>query len=211
MPAQLPVLLARAQDRFGGAIALLSGRRIEDLDHWLAPFRGTAVGVHGAQRRVAAGQPIQTGPAPDLAPVRAALAEGCKDLAGVWIEDKRVALALHFRAAAESAPACLALAAAVAARFGLRALPGKMVVELKPVDVDKGRALRGLMALPPFHGRRPLFLGDDCTDEHGFAAAQALGGAGVRIGPGPTGARFRLPDVTAALAWLQRSIDGGVP
>jgi trehalose 6-phosphate phosphatase len=77
-----------------------------------------------------------------------------------------------------------------------------MVLELRPADVDKGTAIRDFMAEPPFSGRIPLFLGDDATDEFGFAAVNAMGGLAVKVGEGESVAGCRMPDVAAVRAWL---------
>jgi trehalose 6-phosphate phosphatase len=123
----------------------------------------------------------------------------------VRLELKGPVAALHFRAAPEAEAACLAAAeAAAAAAPGHVTQAGKMVVEVKPAHAHKGRTLRRLTALAPFAGRRPVMLGDDTTDEDAFDAAQALGGLGVKIGPGPTAARLRAPDPAAVHAWLLR-------
>jgi len=203
---QLPSLLDRVRTRLGGALAIVSGRRLADVDRWLAPFRFAGAGVHGSELRRRPADRIETETTVDLGEAMSVAGAALAPFAGVWIEDKGNSLALHYRAMPEAADACISLAGDVAARFGLRALHGKMVVELKPDGVDKGRAVRELMSSPPFAARRPVFLGDDVTDEDGFAAAAALGGFGVRIGPGGTSASFRLPDVAAAIEWIGRPI-----
>ena len=124
---------------------------------------------------------------------------------GVRLELKGPVAALHYRAVPEAGEACLAAAAAAVMRgAGLVCQAGKMVVEVKPEEAHKGSALRRLAAAPPFTGRRPLMLGDDTTDEDAIAAAQALGGVGVKVGPGPTAAALRAADPAAVRAWILR-------
>jgi trehalose 6-phosphate phosphatase len=124
---------------------------------------------------------------------------------GVLLEDKGLTLALHYRNAPQTAAAAVTVAEmAVAESDGaLVLLRGKMVCELKPPDIDKGRAIAAFMAEPPFAGRRPVFAGDDVTDEAGFATINALGGISIRIGDdAPTVAAFRHEDVAAVQTWL---------
>ena len=113
--------------------------------------------------------------------------------------------ALHYRAAPDAEGDALAAAKrAAAAGDGLVWQAGKMVVEVKPAAAHKGTALRALASRPPFAGRRPVMLGDDTTDEDAIAAAQALGGLGVKVGPGDSAARLRAPDPAAVRAWIAR-------
>lgn len=129
-------------------------------------------------------------------------------LPGVRVEVKGPILAIHYRAAPQSAVACLDLARrAAAAGQGLVVQCGKMVVEVKPETAHKGAALRRLAAAP-FAGRRPVMVGDDTTDEDAIVAAQDLGGLGIRVGPGPSAARARLATPAAVRAWLARQAGG---
>ena len=124
--------------------------------------------------------------------------------AGVVIEDKTHAIAVHYR----QAPTVKAKARAevrrlVEGRPDLQILDGKMVFEIKSCGIDKGTAIKAFMAEPPFVGRTPIFLGDDITDEDGFAIVNDLGGHSIRVGGrAKTAARFRLPNVTAVIEWL---------
>ena len=124
---------------------------------------------------------------------------------GVLLEDKGLTLALHYRNAPAAARGAVAVAeaAAAASAGALVLLRGKMVCELMPPGFDKGRAIAAFMAEPPFAGRRPVFAGDDLTDEAGFVAINRIGGVSIRIGNGsPTAARFAHESVTAMQAWL---------
>jgi trehalose 6-phosphate phosphatase len=129
---------------------------------------------------------------------------------GILLEDKTLTLALHYRNAPHLAGATIAVAEqAVAESAGaLTLLHGKMVCELKPPGIHKGRAIAAFLKEPPFKGRRPVFAGDDLTDEAGFAAINERGGVSVRIGPGrPTAARFGHRDVAAVQTWLLELLD----
>jgi trehalose 6-phosphate phosphatase len=88
-------------------------------------------------------------------------------------------------------------------------LRGKKIVEIKPGGKDKGKAVKEFMAEKPFRGRLPVFVGDDATDEYGFAVVNALGGHSIKVGTGRSIARWRLPDVTAVRAWLARAVESG--
>jgi trehalose 6-phosphate phosphatase len=201
--AALPGRLAAARDRLDGALAILSGRPIADIDRLLAPLRLTAAGVHGLEVRTDPAGPVAAaaGATTALAAVRAALAAAGLPGAGIHIEDKRVAIAVHYRDAPERGADVLALMAeAIAPHPGLHLVTGKMVVEVKPAGVDKGTALLNFLARPPFLHRVPVMIGDDVTDEDAFRAALAAGGRAIKVGPGDSLAPERLPDVVAVHA-----------
>ena len=126
---------------------------------------------------------------------------------GLLIEEKPASVALHYRRAPAAQAQVDQFMGGLAERFGLLLQHGKMVAELRPKGADKGDALRAFMAEPPFAGARPVFVGDDLTDEHAFAAAADLGGSGVLVGPQrPTAACWRLDDVAAVIGWLNRAV-----
>ena len=126
---------------------------------------------------------------------------------GLRLETKRGSLALHYRQAPELEGLCLeTLSAAIARSPGLTLLRGKMVVEAKPAAVSKGRAIEAFLEEPPFAGRQPVFIGDDVTDEAGFAVVQARGGLGVKVGEGPTAALQRLPNPAAMREEMERAL-----
>lgn len=193
-----------------GAVAVLTGRRVVDADRILGGAVGAIAGLHGLERRVARDAEIQA-PVP-LTALRAAadvftsaIARGAVD---ARLEDKGVSVALHFRHAPTEAAKVLDLVRKEAARRDLRALCGKMVVELLPPGVAKGDALRDFMQIAPFAGRRPIMAGDDITDESAFDAANAFGGISVLVGPSrETAARYRLESVAAVGAWLARALE----
>lgn len=195
-------VLAALALRLGGAVALLSGRGLADLAS-RTPAGLWRVGGHGLQ--VAAPGAALPGPPPPPDPAVLSALDPLSMLPGVRVEVKGPILAIHYRAAPESAASCLELARrAAAAGRGLVVQCGKMVVEVKPETAHKGVALRRLAATRPFAGRRPVMVGDDTTDEDAILAAQDLGGLGIRVGPGPSAARLRLASPASVRAWLAR-------
>jgi trehalose 6-phosphate phosphatase len=191
VPAGLVKTLGALAGHLGGAMAVVSGRPIGQLDDFLRPLQFPAAGVHGAERRRADGETtlLATEPLDDVERAARALAA---QHAGLLVETKRGSVALHYRQAPELEALCLATLQAAAESPGLALLHGKMVIEVKPAGVNKGRAIEDFMREAPFAGRTPLFVGDDVTDEAGFTSVQGLGGVGVKIGPGATLATHRI-------------------
>lgn len=193
-------------DRLGGALALVSGRPLAELDRLFSPQQFPAAGLHGQQfRGVIDPQPVRSGDA--LSALRDEASQLVQRHPGVLVEDKGANLALHWRAAPQAAALVTQWAESHLPRLqGYRLQPGDHVVELVPADVDKGRAMHTLMKAAPFTGRTPVFVGDDLTDEFGFAAANAAGGWSVQVGGRePTQAQYRLDDPTAVHDWLRRN------
>lgn len=185
------------QGYLGGAVAVISGRPIEQLDDFLAPARLPVAGVHGAERRGSSGELVleSTHPLDAVEHAAYALAERHPQL---LVENKRGSIALHYRQAPELEALCVdTMQAAVENSPGLTLLRGKMVLEAKPGGVSKGHAIEEFMKEPPFAGRTPIFIGDDVTDEVGFSTVQRLGGLGVKVGEGATVAWQRLPTPAA--------------
>lgn len=207
LPDALLQILERVVQREAGALALVSGRSLSELDRLFAPHLFPAAGKHGSERRDHAGHvwraPIDSSP---LQTTRVALQSLIARHPGLLLEDKGAALAVHYRAVPELEPQVYsALRAAVAAlepQFQLK--PGKCVLELAPAGYSKRTAIEAFMQETPFAGRIPVFIGDDVTDEDGFAAVNALGGYSIRVGlEGTSAARHRLSNVTAVIAWLR--------
>jgi trehalose 6-phosphate phosphatase len=175
--------LKRLYELTGGALALVSGRPIADLDQLFAPLKLPAIGGHGAEMRVAAGEAgtrIKDLPQ-DL---RQHLAEAATPNSGVVVEDKGYSVALHYRKAPQDEERLRELVAANRAAFpgeAMEVLPGKAMLEVKRPGINKGDAVRKLMAHAPFAGRMPVFIGDDVTDESVFAALPAMGGKGFAV------------------------------
>ena len=192
VPPGLVSTLGLLNDYLSGAVAVISGRPISQIDDFLRPLQLAAAGVHGAERRSAAGE-LTLLAAPVLDVVEQAARKLADQNAGLLVESKRASLALHYRQAPELAALCLStMQAAVQQSPGVTLLQGKMVVEAKPSGATKGGAIEAFLREPPFAGRTPLFVGDDITDEVGFASVQRLGGLGVKVGEGPTVAWQRI-------------------
>ena len=196
----------------GGAVALISGRSLRDLD---LLFRGPALpaaGQHGLERRNGRGDVWKLHVSGDsLSLARARMTALASRHQGLFVEDKGLSLALHFRSAPHLEAAMHDAVSAIVAELGAGYVvqPGKLVVELRPVGSDKGEAIAAFMAEPPFRGRVPVFIGDDATDEHGFAVVNAMHGHSLKVGEGPTIARWRVPDVRAVERWLTHADDAG--
>jgi trehalose 6-phosphate phosphatase len=198
-------LLGRVFQTAGGAVALISGRAIADLDRLIPSPQLPAAGQHGIERRDAGGR-ISRHPVPAgrLDEARRRLAEAAARNPKLLVEDKGLSLALHYRRAPALAGFAHRLMRSIQSDLGeaFTVQGGKRIVELKPAGRDKGDAIHEFMQEIPFAGRIPLFIGDDTTDEFGFAMVNRLGGHSVKVGRGPTAATWRLPDVAAVLAWL---------
>jgi trehalose 6-phosphate phosphatase len=207
VPSELPILLEDLARQRDGAVALVSGRPLDELDRLLNPWQGAAAGLHGIERRRADGTlDRQTNPAAaaaldGLRPQLSALAGAGT---GLVLEDKCGTLALHYRAAPERGSEIRSLAKGLARQQpALRLIVGKMVVEFQPVGGDKGTAIAAFLTEPPFAGRAPIFIGDDVTDEDGFAEVSRRGGIAIRVGPQRRSrAAYALPNVQAVHRWL---------
>ncbi len=200
-------LLSHLAARLRGAVAVVSGRPVADLERLLHPLRLPLAGVHGAERRGHDGylRRIAVG---DLAPARAVVEALVREHPGLLLEVKPGALSLHYRQAPALEDLCLRTMAQAQQRVdGMTLMRGKMVVELKPRRAGKGHAVRAFLDERPFRLRRPWFFGDDVTDEAAFEAVQALGGVAVKVGDGDTLAAHRLPDPAALQRWLRHAAD----
>lgn len=194
----------------GGALALVSGRPLAGVDELFHPLKLPIAGQHGAERRDSRGKRHRHRFAVEAlqraaTPVRQFAARN----EGLVFEDKGASVALHYRLAPKFAAAAEAVVreAAKAAGGAVEVQVGKMVFELKPAGCDKGTAIEEFMRDAPFAGRTPIFLGDDVTDEYGFRVVNRLAGDSIKIGAGPTAARWRLQDPAAAKAWLAAWVD----
>ena len=204
--ARLAALMARLADRLGGRLAVISGRPAADIATLFGDPGFAIAGSHGLELRHPDGRTSRAERPPALDEVRDTFADFARRAPGLLIEDKPVGVALHYRQAPDLGAQANALAAGFARQHGLALQPGKMMVEVRSGVADKGSALTLLMREPAMASARPVFLGDDDTDEPAFEAAARLGGDGILIGPErPTAARHRLPDVAATLDWLERA------
>ncbi len=206
--AALLELLGCLEAEAGSALALVSGRRLDDIDRIFAPLRFAAAGLHGAELRFPDGARIAAQSAV-MDAVRPQLQDFVAARQGAWLEDKGATLAIHYRQRPELEADVLSFLRPLA-QGGLAVQEGKMVAELKEGRHDKGRAIEALVAVAPFAGRRPVFVGDDLTDETGFAFVNARGGFSIRVGPmdAPSLAQYRLGDpaeLRRALALLVAS------
>lgn len=206
VPPALPPLLRRLHDRLGGALAFVSGRPIATLDRLFAPLRVPCAGLHGVERRDARGLVHRaTQDEASLCELRRASFELARALPGILVEDKHYTVALHYANAPQHQAALLAAAAAIAGRTGFELQAGHKIYELKPPGADKGGALTAFLEEPPFCGRRPLFFGDDLTDEYAHAVTRARGGMAVQVGARVDSvAQYALDDPASVLRWLQR-------
>ncbi|HEY9131041.1 MAG TPA: trehalose-phosphatase [Dyella sp.] len=203
----LAKLLAELHPALGGALALVSGRPIADLQRLFGNPRWAMAGVHGLQLRHADGarREIELDPAARQK-LRQASDVLVQRLPQVLLEDKGVAIALHDRS---TDPAMRALREAAEALVrelpDYELQPGHRVIEIKPAGMDKGKAVTELLSRAPFHGRMPVYVGDDFTDEHGFAAANLENGISIRVGSRePSLAQYGLPGPASVQAWLAR-------
>jgi trehalose 6-phosphate phosphatase len=209
VPAGLTPLLERLSERLGGRLANVSGRAVEDLRRHLGGCAAVLSGSHGAELHYPDGRSIPVSAPPGLAEAREAIRGFAARDEGLLVEDKPAGVALHSRLAPDRAEEADAFLEALAARSGLALQRGKMVAELRPQGSDKGSALRRLMGEPPFAGVRPVFVGDDQTDEDAFRAAVSLGGEGVLVGPArASAARWRLDGVADVTEWLEAAAHG---
>lgn len=205
--AGLPALIERLRRNSSGALAIISGRSLDDLDRLFRGRRYPAAGQHGFERRDAAGQRsayLSSGRGLDQA--RHRLERIAARHPGLEFEDKGASFALHYRRAPHLAAFAHRSARMVQRGLGPRyaVQPGKRVVEVRPAGRNKGSAIAAFMLEAPFAGRTPLFIGDDRTDEYGFAVVNRFGGYSVKVGSGRTAARWRLPSVEAVIGWLTR-------
>jgi trehalose 6-phosphate phosphatase len=205
--AQLHDDLARLRERLHGALALLSGRTLAQLDDLFDWDRHAAAGLHGRQMRFSDGRALAVGDdEARVAQLRDLAESATSEMPGVFVEDKREALVLHYRNAPRARDAVERLAQELLRRAGsdYTLQRGNHMVELIPAGTDKGRALAALLASEPFAGRQPWMLGDDLTDEHAFEEVNGCGGFSVIVGARrPTHANFALDDPRAVRAWLR--------
>jgi trehalose 6-phosphate phosphatase len=203
--AKLKRLLGDVAERLGGALALVSGRTIEYLDALFSPLRLPAAGLHGVERRKASG--VLHGASfvdTQLNQARVALTALVKAHPGTLLEDKGRNIAVHFRMAAGSEATIRDAVRAIAAPLGsnYHIQGGNMMLEIKPRGFDKASAIKAFMHEPPFSGRRPVFVGDDLTDQDGFKSVEDQGGISIAVGDRVHG-QYRLENAAAVRAWLE--------
>ena len=205
VPPSLRRALARLIERTGGAVALVSGRPVADLDRFFAPMRLPIVGVHGAELRLKGAMTEKRDPAALEPRLRRALGE--LEGAGVGIEDKGSSVALHYRLVPERAGLIRAAVDEICAQTWdppIEVLSGKAVIEIKHVGFSKGTGVRELMTHAPFRGRRPIFIGDDATDETVFAILPEFDGLGFSVGREIAGLTGHFDAPADVRAWLEQ-------
>ena len=202
-----------------GALAIITGRTLVDIDHYLAPLKLDIASEHGASYRMSGVDSFATAAEhshADLQPATQYLQTALQQYPDLLLEPKTSGLALHYRNAPALEPIAEQLMNHVLGTLlpHMELLRGKYVLELKPSGPSKGRAVRDFMQRhPAFKHRMPIFIGDDITDESAFAAAQQLGGWGLKVGPGESQAMARCESAAQVREWLlhqQRETQGAL-
>jgi trehalose 6-phosphate phosphatase len=201
--------IARLHVLTGGAVSLITGRAISDVDRIFDLPEISIAGQHGLELRGTGGD-ITSHPVAEeaLQPLHDELSIAVSRHPGLVAEFKGMSIALHYRMAPSLGSYSHRLLRALGEKYAPDFViqKGKRVVELKPAGADKGEVIRRLMMTEPFAGRTPVFVGDDLTDEAGFAIVNELSGHSIKVGPGPTCARFRLRTVTQVRQWLSEGM-----
>ena len=203
---ELVELLQHLLAHFHGAVALISGRSIAEIDRIFGNVHFPAVGAHGAEMREADAVLAAPPSKPLPAHVLDRITQLVDDNDGLLLERKEGGVSLHYRRAPELAARCKALVFEVMPELAsdFRLIEGKMVYEIAPRQPNKGEATRQLMKAREFAKRQPVFIGDDVTDEDGFEVVNALQGISIRVGSGSeTAARYTLESVADVRSWLQ--------
>lgn len=212
---ELRRLLRHAFERLGGALALVTGRSIAMVDTMFDPLRLPAAGLYGLEHRLFAGAEATLADEPaDLAAVAEALQGQFRSVEGVYFERKGPVLAIHTRAAPAALPSVRKAAEAALVELGdnYRIVAGHAGLEFLPIEALKSGAVHRFMQLPAFAGRKPLFIGDDVSDESGFDYVNKNDGISIRVRPaGPTAARFSLDSVDAVHRLIATSFASPLP
>lgn len=203
---RLHSLLARLRDALHGRLAIVSGRSVATLRAQFGLDAFLLAGSHGLEQ-ARPGQPPSAPARPSSLPrVARALEHFAATRPGLLVEEKTLGVGLHFRQAPQYEAECLAICAALASETGLFLQQGKMLFELRPGQGGKGQAVTRFLSETELGARRPVFIGDDVTDEDGFAAVAQHGGAGILVGPQrATAAHYRLEGVAEVHRWLANS------
>jgi trehalose 6-phosphate phosphatase len=211
VPQDLLRALQRLSGELSGAFAFVSGRSLESIDKLFSPFRPAAIGAHGGEIRGVDGMVARTSALPDS--VREIFTGLARNIPGLLLEDKKCALALHYRLAPEARPVLTSAMEKHAKLFEaakIHILHGKSVIEARPLGVDKGTAVVALAKQKPFAGRAILFGGDDATDLDVFRILPDLGGRGFSVGQHFPGAEHVFETPRAVRQWLTRTAEAGV-
>lgn len=206
IPASTLRDVAELSRRLDGALALISGRHLDDIDTMTGMATLAAAGIHGAQIRTRDGQQATDVNIKDrIASIVSVLQAQLKHMEGIYIERKPLAVAIHYRACPQSEEHVVALVQEIVAQHAtLKHITGKYVVEILPAIASKGAAIAHFMNLAPFQGRIPIFAGDDVTDEDGFIYVNTLKGVTIKIGSGPSNANFGFDGAEEFRRWLDK-------
>lgn len=207
VPDTLTAVLSQLHRELKGALALVSGRGISQLDRLFQPLQLASAGFHGSEIRDPNGQLHNFHTSDEALDIVKLKARSFVDQhPGMVFEDKGAAIALHYRQVPELETEVQAVADQLCKTLSedYQALAGKMVVELKPAHRHKGHAIESLLQHPPFFGKTPVYLGDDVTDEDAFREVNRLGGLSIKVGEGDSLAAYRLQHPADVLAWLQQ-------
>jgi trehalose 6-phosphate phosphatase len=193
-------------ERSSGALALVSGRSLEDIDWIFAPERFPSVGGHGAEMRLSTdGEAVATHAPPMTPDLKRRFAAIAELHSGILLEDKGYSLALHFRQAPQAENAIYDAVSAIRADLPnapIEVLPGKFVCEIKHSGFTKATGVLELMTHEPFKGRRPVFLGDDVTDETVFAIMPDFDGLSFSVGREAKGVAGQFSEPAEVRRWL---------
>jgi trehalose 6-phosphate phosphatase len=211
VPPGLAETLSRLRIRTSGALALVSGRSLNDIDLIFAPERFPGVGGHGAEMRLSTGSEAVATHAPPMdKELKGRLAAIAKLSPGILLEDKGYSLALHYRLAPHAEKAiyeAVSLIRADLPNAPIEVLPGKCVCEIKHSGFNKATGVVELMAHEPFKGRRPIFIGDDVTDESVFAIMPDFGGFAFSVGRRAQGVAGHFDEPRDVREWLAHLLD----
>jgi trehalose 6-phosphate phosphatase len=212
VPPGLRRTLSRLDDLTDGAVALVSGRPLKDIDLIFSPLQLAAIGGHGAEMRASADATPYLRATPLSASLKRKLASVTEFGPGILAEDKGYSLALHYRLASDKEDEVREAVEAICATappHTVEILPGKQVVEIKPAGISKADAVSELMSFPPFSGRNPIFIGDDTTDEPVFGVIAKFGGLGFSVGRLMADSNGHFDKPESVRAWLARiAVDG---
>jgi trehalose 6-phosphate phosphatase len=207
VPADLRRTLSRLAEATGGAVALVSGRSINDIDLIFSPLQFATIGVHGAEMRISGNGEVRARVAPLSKALKRKLATIAELGPGILVEDKGYSLALHYRLAPQKGPQLLAAVTKICSEGDdehVEILPGKLMVDVKPAGINKGDAVHELMQHAPFAGRRPIFIGDDTTDVPVFNIMPAFGGLAFSVGGIAADVHGHFDTPEAVRAWLAK-------
>lgn len=209
VPPDLPGLIQVLGRALDGAVAFVTGRSLADVDALFAPLKFTGAGQHGAEIRIAGHETERLGPGNGILKALMLRIEAfAAARPGILVEGKGMTIAVHCRQVPQYQDELDVFLTGLAAEHGdrLETIRGHRVFEIKPRNVSKRTAVEHLMRDAPFAGRLPLFIGDDRTDEDGFAAVRALGGHAIRVGPDqPSLATWRMADPVRVRAFLSHA------